>query len=115
MCDVRAFESYGADYLVDHSFKVNLPSYTISRFVRHSPSGDDTLLTSKAKLFDAHSEALKQSLSGLTAVHSSEINFCPILFGGTFKSDLTVQCSKHMRYLLLLAALRKPLGQSTLW
>lgn len=77
--DVRAFESYGADYHADHSFEVNPPSYTILRFVRHPPTGGDTLFTSQAKLFDALSPAFQQALSGLTAIHSSEVSLFSIL------------------------------------
>ncbi|RMZ83163.1 hypothetical protein DV738_g1152, partial [Chaetothyriales sp. CBS 135597] len=70
--DVRVLESYGGDYHGDHSFEVNPPSYTILRFVRHPPTGGDTLFTSQAKLYDSLSPTLKKTLSGLTAVHSSE-------------------------------------------
>ncbi|RMD41639.1 hypothetical protein DV735_g3469, partial [Chaetothyriales sp. CBS 134920] len=65
-------KSYGGDYHGDHSFEVNPPSYTILRFVRHPPTGGDTLFTSQANLYDSLSPTLKKALSGLTAVHSSE-------------------------------------------
>lgn len=70
--NIREIESYGSDFHADHSFEPNPPLYTILRMIRHPPTGGDTLFTSQQQLYEALSPVMKETLSGLNAVHSSE-------------------------------------------
>lgn len=67
------------DFHADTSFEINPPSYSMLRMEEHPPVGGDTAWVSSYGLYDTLSDAMKNFLSGLHAVHTSRLQYDTIL------------------------------------
>ncbi|KAK4200212.1 putative alpha-ketoglutarate-dependent sulfonate dioxygenase [Triangularia verruculosa] len=63
----------------DTSFEINPPSYSMLRMEEHPPVGGDTAWVSWYGLYDTLSDAMKNFLSGLHAIHTSRLQYDTIL------------------------------------